>query len=138
MAEPVGRDLRAAHGSGLTSPEPVSTPTATAATQNPDPSQEPRTSRTAGKRQHARARNQPAKLPVQESSPKRATGISRWIEAKRFPFGWVEGSPEIHRGKAGCWNSRSLMLVVTPPLALSPGPSYFDFALEHQATNGER
>jgi hypothetical protein len=81
MAEPVGRDPRAARGSGLTSPEPVSTPTAPAATQNPVPSQEPRTSRTAGERQDARTRNQLAKLLVQESSRKRATGIGRWIEA---------------------------------------------------------
>ena len=37
MAEPLGRGLRAACGSGLTSPEPVSSPTAPAATQNPVP-----------------------------------------------------------------------------------------------------
>ena len=79
----MGRGLRAATGSGLTSPEPVSTPTAPAAAQAPPPSQEPRTSRTAGERQDARARNQLTKLLVQESSRKQATGIGRWIEAKR-------------------------------------------------------
>ena len=81
MAEPLGRGLRAARGSGLISPEPVSTPTAPAATQNPVPEPGTRTSRTAGERQDARARNQLAKLLVQESSRKRATGIGRWIEA---------------------------------------------------------
>ena len=35
MAEPLGRGLRAARRSGLTSPEPVSTPTAATATQAP-------------------------------------------------------------------------------------------------------
>jgi hypothetical protein len=80
--EPVGRGLRAARGSGLISPEPVSTRRPPRPPRTPSPSQEPRTSRTAGERQDARARNQLAKLLVQESSRKRATGIGRWIEAK--------------------------------------------------------
>ncbi len=82
MAEPLGRGLRSARRSGLTCPEPVRTPDGPAATRTPSPSPEPRTSRTAGERQDARARNHLAKLLVQESSRKRATGIGRWIEAK--------------------------------------------------------
>ena len=78
----LGRGLRAARRSGLTSPEPVRTPTAPRPPRTPPPSQEPRTSRTAGERQDARARNHLGKLLVQESSRKRATGIGRWIEAK--------------------------------------------------------
>jgi hypothetical protein len=49
--------------------------------RTPSPNQEPRTSRTAGERQVTRARNHLAKLLVQESDQKRATGIDRWIEA---------------------------------------------------------
>jgi hypothetical protein len=82
MAEPLGRGLRAAPGSGLTSPEPVSTPTAPAATQNPVPDpgtqDKPHSRRAAGRPRP----DQLAKLLVQESSRKRATGIGRWIEAK--------------------------------------------------------
>ena len=44
-------------------------------------SQEPRTSRTTGERQNARARNHLTKLLAQESNRKRATRIGRWIEA---------------------------------------------------------
>ena len=66
MAEPPRRSLRAARRSGLTSPEPVSTPTAATATRPQPPSQEPRTSRTAGERQDTRARNHLAKLLAQE------------------------------------------------------------------------
>jgi hypothetical protein len=82
MAEPPRRGLRAARRSGLTSPEPVSTPTA--ATATPTPAPEPGTqdkphSRPAAEGD-ARARNHLAKLFVQESSRKRATGIGRWIE----------------------------------------------------------
>jgi hypothetical protein len=82
MAEPLGRGLRPARRSGLTSPEPVRDPTAMTATRTPHPAQEPRTSRRTGERQDAHARNHLAKLLVQESSRKRATGIGRWIEAK--------------------------------------------------------
>jgi hypothetical protein len=81
MAEPLGRHPRPARRSGLTSPEQVRTPTAPAATPDPAPSQEPWTSRTAGERQDAHARNHLAKLLAQESSRKRATRIDRWIEA---------------------------------------------------------
>ena len=45
MAEPVGRGLRTASRSGLTSPEPVRTLTAFAATRPPPPAQDPRTRR---------------------------------------------------------------------------------------------
>ena len=83
MAEPVGCSLRAARRSGLTSPgtgphlrRPPWPP------RTPSPSQEPRTSRTAGERQDARARDHIAKLLMQESSRKRATRIGRWIPAK--------------------------------------------------------
>ena len=69
MAEPVGCSLRAARRSGLTSPgtgphlrRPRWPP------RTPSPSQEPRTSRTAGERQDARARDHIAKLLMQESS----------------------------------------------------------------------
>ena len=82
MAEPVGRGLRTARRSGLTSPEPARTPTAPRPPRTPSPSPEPRTSRTTGERQDDRARNQLAKLLVQESRQKRATGIGRWIEAQ--------------------------------------------------------
>ena len=68
MAQPVGRGLRAARHSGLTSPEPVRTPTAPAATRTPSPSPEPRTSLTAGERQDACARNQLTKLLAHKSS----------------------------------------------------------------------
>ena len=68
----LGRGLRPARRSGLTSPEPVRTRTAPAATPNPPPSQEPRTSRRTGERQDARARIHLGKLLVQESSRKRA------------------------------------------------------------------
>jgi hypothetical protein len=37
--------------------------------------------------------------------------------------------------KRGCWNFRWMMLMVSPLLALILGPSYLDFALEHQATD---
>src|SRR6266576_3652198 len=82
MAEPLGRHPRPARRSGLTSPGQVRTPTAPAATPDPAPSQEPWTSRTAGERQDAHARNHLAKLLAQESSRKRATRIDRWIEGK--------------------------------------------------------
>ena len=81
MAEPLGRGLRAARRSGLTSPEPVRTPTAPAATQNPVPEPGTLDKPQNRQRQDARARNHLAKLLVQESSRKRATGIGRWIEA---------------------------------------------------------
>jgi hypothetical protein len=45
MAEPVGRGLRPARRSGLTSPETVRTLTAFTATRPPTPAQDPRTSR---------------------------------------------------------------------------------------------
>jgi hypothetical protein len=94
MAEPLGRGLRAARRSGLTRPEPVRTPTAPAATRTPSRSPEPRTSRTAGERQDARARNHLAKRLVQESSRKRATGIGRWIEPKAVRQAVESGWPE--------------------------------------------
>ena len=84
MAQPPGRRMRpAAHGA-LTGPHPHG-PTAT---PNPVPEPGPRTSRAAGERQDARTRNHLAKLLVQESSRKRATGIGRWIEAKKVQI-WV-------------------------------------------------
>ena len=53
MAEPLGRGLRAARRSGLTSPEPVRTPTAPAATRTPSPSpgtqDKPHSRRAAGR-----------------------------------------------------------------------------------------
>ena len=67
MADPVRRRLRAARRSGLTSPDPVRTPTAATATRTPHPAQEPRTSRTTGERQNAHARTYPRKLLVQKS-----------------------------------------------------------------------
>ncbi len=84
MAEPLGRHLRPARRSGLTSPEQVRTPDSPRGHPDPAPSQEPWTSRTAGERQEARARNHLTKLLVQESSRKRATRIDRWIEAKNL------------------------------------------------------
>src|SRR3974390_900326 len=110
MAEPAGRRLRPARRSGLTSSEPVSTPTAPTAppppppppappprrltssepvstptaptaTRPPPPAQEPRTSRTTGERQDAHARIHLAKLLVQQSGRKRPAVIDRWIEA---------------------------------------------------------
>jgi hypothetical protein len=53
MAEPLGRHLRPARRSGLTSPEPVRTPDGPRGHPDPAPSQEPWTSRTAGERQDA-------------------------------------------------------------------------------------
>jgi Transposase DDE domain group 1 len=81
MAHPPRRGLRPARRSGLTSPDPVSTSTATTATRLRPPAQEPRTSRRTGERQDARGPDSPRKLPVQESGRKRPTGIGRWIEA---------------------------------------------------------
>ena len=66
----------------LTSPDRSAPATPARATRSPPPSQEPRTRRRTGERQDARARTHPGKLPGQESDRKRATGISRWIEAK--------------------------------------------------------
>ena len=59
----LARGLRAARRSGLTSPEPVRTPTAATATRTPPPAQEPRTSRTTGERQDTHARTHPGKTP---------------------------------------------------------------------------
>ena len=73
MAGPLGRGQRAARRSGLTRPEPVRPRRPPRPPRTPSPSQEPRTSRTTGERQDARARNHLAKLLVQESSRKRAT-----------------------------------------------------------------
>ena len=59
----MGRGLRAARGSGLTSPEPVSTPTAPAATQNPVPEpgtqDKPHSRRAAGRPRPESARETP-------------------------------------------------------------------------------
>jgi hypothetical protein len=82
MAQPLGRGLRPARRSGLTSPDPVRTPTPQGH-PDPTPTQEPRTSRTTGKRRDAHAPTHLAELLVQESSRKRATAIHRWIEAER-------------------------------------------------------
>ena len=41
MAQPAGRGLRPAHRSGLTSPDPVRTPTAATATRTRTPAQDP-------------------------------------------------------------------------------------------------
>jgi hypothetical protein len=53
MAEPLGRDLRAARRSSLTSPEPVRTPTTPAAAQKPVPEpgtqDKPHSRRAAGR-----------------------------------------------------------------------------------------
>ena len=80
MAEPVGRGLRAARRSGLTSP-------GTGDPRRPPGHPTPAPARTPDKphnrqRQDARARDHLAKLLVQESSRKRATRIGRWIPAK--------------------------------------------------------
>ncbi len=72
----LGRRLRPARRSGLTSPEPVRTPTAPTATRTPSPSQEPRTSRTAGERQDARARDSPRKTPRAGIKPE--TSYRNW------------------------------------------------------------
>ena len=76
MAEPVGRGLRAARGSGLTSPEPVSTPTAPAATQNPalEPGtpDKPHSKRAAGRPRPESARE----TPPAEIKPE--TGYRNW------------------------------------------------------------
>ena len=89
MAQPSRQRLRPAGRSGLTSPEPVRTPDAPAATPNHAPEPGPRTSRRAGERQDAHVRTHLAKLLVQESGRKRATGIVRWIEAKAPARSWV-------------------------------------------------
>jgi hypothetical protein len=68
MAQPARRRLRAARRSGLTSPDPVRTPTAATAPE-PRPSQEPRTSRRTGKRQEAHTQTRLGKLLMQESEP---------------------------------------------------------------------
>src|SRR5580700_507088 len=67
MAQPARRGLRAARRSGLTSPDPVRTPTAATATRTLTPAQEPRTSRRTGERQDTHARIHPGKLLRQES-----------------------------------------------------------------------
>ena len=89
----LGRGLRPARRSGLTSPDRSAPLTAPTATRTPPPSPEPRTSRTTGERQDARARNHLAKLLVQESSRKRATRIGRWIEAERGSYEKEFGPP---------------------------------------------
>ena len=82
MGEPVRRRLWAARRSGLTSPDPVRTPTAARPPRPLTPAQGPRTSRTTGERQDACARIHLAKFLVQQSSRKRLAAINRWIEAK--------------------------------------------------------
>src|SRR5580692_2793120 len=67
MAQPARRGLRAARRRGLTSPDPVRTPTAATATRTLTPAQEPRTSRRTGERQDTHARIHPGKLLRQES-----------------------------------------------------------------------
>ena len=69
MAQPARRRLRAARRSGLTSPDPVRTPTQPQRHPNPPPSQEPRTSRRTGKRQEAHTQTRLGKLLMQESEP---------------------------------------------------------------------
>jgi hypothetical protein len=72
----VGSGLQAARGSGLTSPEPVSTPTAHAATQNPVP--EPG---TPGKPHSRRAAGDPRPESARETPRagiKRETGYRNW------------------------------------------------------------
>ena len=76
MAEPLGRGLRAARGSGLISPEPVSTPTAPAATQNPVPEpgtqDKPHSRRAAGRPRPESARETP------RAGIKPETGYRNW------------------------------------------------------------
>jgi hypothetical protein len=83
MDEPVQRRLRPARRSGLTSPDPVRTPTAVTATRTLTPAQESRTSRRTGQRQNTLARIHPGKRLVKETGRKGLTGMGRWIEAKR-------------------------------------------------------
>ena len=83
MAEPARRGLRAARRSGLTSPDPVRTPTAPTATPNPAP--EPRNPGQAAQQASGRTPAPgftPENSSWQESDRKRPTGIGRWIEAK--------------------------------------------------------
>ena len=81
MGEPVRRRLRAARRSGLTSLDPVRSPTAARPPRPLTSAQEPRTSRRTGERQDTHARIHPGKLLIQESGRERPTGIGRWIEA---------------------------------------------------------
>ena len=69
MAQPARRRLRPARRSGLTSPEPVRTPTAARPPEPRPRAQEPRTSRRTGERQDAHARIHLGKFLVQESEP---------------------------------------------------------------------
>jgi hypothetical protein len=81
MAEPLGRGLRAARRSGLTSPEPVRTPDGPAATRT-----RPRARNPGQAAQQASGKTPSPGITsrnssCRKSSRKRATGIGRWIEA---------------------------------------------------------
>jgi hypothetical protein len=103
--------------------------------RTPSPSQEPRTSRTTSEREDARARNQLAKLHVQESSRKRTTGIGRWIEAKRFGGVSKSARPFIRLRRS--WVLMPAYSPISPefPSGLSPIFSHSDIA---PAASGSR
>jgi NAD(P)-dependent dehydrogenase (short-subunit alcohol dehydrogenase family) len=81
MDEPVGRGLRPARRSGLTSPEQVTHPDGRRPPRTPAPTPETRTSRRTSQRQHKHARKQARR----DENPKPSRpAFTRWIEAKPF------------------------------------------------------
>ena len=78
MAEPVGRGLRPARRSGLTSPEPVTHPHGRKATRDPGPGPGPVDKPQNSQRQENHARKQPARRKPETAAP----AFTRWIEAK--------------------------------------------------------
>ncbi len=88
MAEPLGRGLRAARGSGLTSPEPVSTPTAATATQNPVPEagtqDKPQNRRAAG-RSHPESPRQTPRAGIKPETSYQNWPVDRGLAPPGLP-----------------------------------------------------
>ena len=101
MAQPARRRLRAARRSGLTSPDPVRTPTAATA---PEPAPEPgtRTSRRTGKRQEAHTQTRLGKLLMQESEPE-TTYRNRPVDRGLGADSWLRLSSGVLLPVLPCW-----------------------------------
>ena len=89
MAEPLGRRLRAARRSGLTSPEPVRTPTAPAATPNPVPEpgtqDKPHSRRAAGRPRPESPRETP-RAGIKPETSYRNWPVDRGLAAEWMTF----------------------------------------------------